>query len=877
VKQHSTGPIRIHSQVLRPAALAKAQNRTANFVWRKWRRSGSYLIADEVGAGKSYISLSLAFGLWRSQRPRKRCFRILILAGPSELNHSWLQKLVGDSQEGSRISTLAQVPGKGAYTNLYLNRSVRIKQSDIVVYHLRFRRDVARLAEALDDDPTKFRRLAPQRRHIGASVEILVTSPSWAERLYSQRGRKVRAWTRWLQKANVIIADEIFAAKNENTIYGRILRPSSVVDRPYLWQKRRPFLLGLSATLLSRDLSDARSVLQLCLAWRARTKNNELLSEKMGDALHAFSHELRTGLRTRSETEKREHIRKYRIQKRVLESLLPELIVRTISHRPRSYRFAPGGHNDGGLFALHQPGLEQTSFPISRVDTLLTMLQLQLSKAPDASECLAWFLGRAASSRTGSNDRARQYVTWTAITESYPSKDKSDRKASHPKISSLLQWIENYYAESESSWLKRKIGNEPRFKLLIYVHHVKTASELKPRGGSKDSAGRRLLRLLRRLMLNSCKKIAKHNRDLFRRGHLPDPSPGLKDVLSRQGWTIELLKKSNLTLLLAACVNAHKGRTRREKLRHFRETLAGSNVDWRLHQYRQVLRRLPEFRRKVLEEIGCENILFLEEQLRKKHGKLSLTPSIALLDLDSLNLLPQDKETARKSLARFVPLMKPLLSVFGSSQQEASPLLAAIAKKVARLIERHQVWKDTIESFVYAPERVFKRLVRQTEGLSHRNPLEIAVQTGQESGTRDFVADKFRSAGNPFVLILTNVCTVGVDLHTYCWDVLHYTPAWTPHEAEQKTGRIDRPRLRLPAEKLKIARASALKRIRVHYLIWPHTYDERILSRLNLRAQLSERLLGSKHQDVLERNHEETVVEGLPRFEPLRLEPRVQK
>ena len=83
--------------------------------------------------------------------------------------------------------------------------------------------------------------------------------------------------------------------------------------------------------------------------------------------------------------------------------------------------------------------------------------------------------------------------------------------------------------------------------------------------------------------------------------------------------------------------------------------------------------------------------LLLEEQLRKRHGKLNLTPSIALLDLDSLNLLPQDKEAARKSLARLVPLMKPLLSVFGSSQQEESPLLASIAKKVARLIERHQV------------------------------------------------------------------------------------------------------------------------------------------------------------------------------------------
>jgi hypothetical protein len=878
VKGRATGPIRIHSRVLRPAALAKAQNNTAQFVWQSWRRSRSYLIADEVGAGKSYVSLSLAFGLWRSQRPRKRCFRILVLAGPSELNHSWLQKLAGNSPEESRIATLAQVPGTGSFTDLYLEPSVRTKQSDIVIYHLRFRRDISRLAEALDDNPTKSRRLAPRRRHSNGSVEVLVTSPSWVKRLYSQRGGPARSWAQWLQKADVIIADEIFAGKNEKTIYGRILRPSTVDDRPRLWKRRRPALLGLSATLLSRDLSDARAVLQLCLAWRARTKSNELLSHRIENALDGFSRELRAGLRTRSEAEMGKHRKKYGVHKKTLESLLPELIVRTISHRPRSYRFAPGGHNDREVFALHQPAPDQTSFPVSRVDILLTNLQSQLSKAGDASECLAWFLRRAATSRAGSEDGERQYATWTAITESYPSKDPSERTTNHPKILSLLQWVETYYAKSESSWLKRGIGNEPRFKLLIYVHHVKTASELKPpRSGNKDSAGGHLLRLLRRLMLSSCKKIAQLNRDLFGSGDLSDPLPNLKETLSRQGWTIEQLMKSNRTLLLAACVNAHKGRNRREKLNRFRETLVGSNVDWRLHQYRQVLRRLPEFRRRVLEEIGCEDTLSLEEQLRKRHGKLTPTPSIALLDIDSLDLSPQAKEAARKSLGRLAPLMKPLVSVFGIHQQETSPLLVSMAKKVARLIERHQEWKDTIESFASAPERVFNRLRRQTEGLSHRNPLEVAVQTGEESGARDFVADKFRSPGNPFTLILTNVCTVGVDLHTYCWDVLHYTPAWTPHEAEQKTGRIDRPRLQQSAEKLRISRASALKRIRIHYLIWPYTYDERILSRLNLRAQLSERLLGSKHQDALERNHEETVVESLPRFKPLQLEPKLEE
>jgi hypothetical protein len=94
------------------------------------------------------------------------------------------------------------------------------------------------------------------------------------------------------------------------------------------------------------------------------------------------------------------------------------------------------------------------------------------------------------------------------------------------------------------------VTDEPRFKLLIYVHHVKTASKLRPRAGSKDSAGRELLRRIRRLMLNSRNKIARQNKDLFSGGRLSTPLPSLQDILTRQGWTIKSLAKSNRALLL---------------------------------------------------------------------------------------------------------------------------------------------------------------------------------------------------------------------------------------------------------------------------------------------------------------------------------------
>jgi hypothetical protein len=866
VKRQSAGPIKIHTRVLRPASLARAQNKTARFVWRKLRRAKSYLIADEVGAGKSYISLSLAFGLWRSQRPRKPCFRILVLAGPSELNHAWLQKLVGSVREDMRVGSLAQCAGKNSYSDLYLSKPHRGKPAHIVVYHLRYRRDVRRLFVALEDDRAKLRLLAPGRR--ANRVEVLVTSPSWVQRLHSQRGRQNRFWVRWLQQADVIIADEIFATKNQGTIYGRLLRPSSELNRPSLWRKRRPYLIGLSATLLSRDLSDARSVLQLCLDWRSKSRRVQSLSADLEKALEDFSRELRAGLRTRVEAQRQKHLRAYRTHKKTLEALLPKLIVRTVSHRPRSYRFEPGGHNDPRIMAP-QPNLEHNAFPVDRLDTLLTTLQVRLSQARGASQDLAWFVTHAANSRTGWGDKQHQYLTWTAITESNNSAARSH--VPHPKILSLLLWIKRYYAECELLWLRRDLS-EPHFKLVIYVHHVKTASDLKRRS-EKESPGRQLRELLRRLMLGSINRLARRNRELFRDGSLTRPQPDLSAILRYQGWSIEKLKRSNLTLLLAACVNAHKARTRDEKLRRFRETLAGSNVDWRFAHYRQTLRRLPEFRRRVLEEIGCETILDYESELKRRTGKLALTPSVALLDPDSLDLPIETKQAAQKRLGRLAKEWKFLASSFRETRERILPVLNSTARRVARLITREPAWEEMIDNFVRAPRREFNRLIQQIE-RPHRAPLEIAVQTGEDSGARDFTADRFRSPGNPFVLVLTNVCTVGVDLHTYCWDVLHYTPAWTPHEAEQKTGRIDRPRLRDAAQKLRISPASALKRIRVHYLIWPYTYDERILGRLNLRAQLAERLLGSKHQEALEHTPEETVVESLPYFKPLRLEPR---
>lgn len=140
---------------------------------------------------------------------------------------------------------------------------------------------------------------------------------------------------------------------------------------------------------------------------------------------------------------------------------------------------------------------------------------------------------------------------------------------------------------------------------------------------------------------------------------------------------------------------------------------------------------------------------------------------------------------------------------------------------------------------------------------------------GKVAVNRVTVSQDFLGVGNPFVLVLTNVCSMGVDLHHYCWDVVHYSPSRTPSEFEQKSGRIDRPRPRVLRRALNLGAERRSSAIRIHHLIWPFTYDERVFRRMNLRGHMSERLFGSK----VVRDADDTTAEAFRRLRPLSLAP----
>jgi hypothetical protein len=683
-------------------------------------------------------------------------------------------------------------------------------------------------------------------------------------------------WGKWIRRTNVVIADEIFAAKNENTIYGKLLR-TSLHRKRRIWSTRRPWLIGLSATLLSRDITDARSILALCLNWRGNYKISRRLEDTIKHELNIFAKNLRTGIRAKSSGG--DQLGKYRLAKAVLERRLPNIIVRTLRPLKRTFGFWPAGHTERTLFEWAQDAPKQTSpFPGS-IKPIIDHLQGALAKAPDAVDGLSLFM--QLFGRTHKAQRST-YEAWTRLTESYPArKNMPNPQVRHPKLGSLAEWIKAYYDWAEASWLNSQTADAPRFKLLIYVQHLKTATDLKPRARkSTNAVGRDVRQVLRKAIISTCSKIAARNPELFDNGKLRFPSKRLKKILERHKWTIRRLQDIDRTLLLAACLNAHNGKTVGAKFQRFAATIAGTQTKPTVglyELYRRILRMNRSLRYHVLDYVGGARVVSYERSLKRKRGKLGLTPSVYLLDPEALRIEPAEKDSfIKETLPSLAPLLRSVAIVFrgrGLYRPPDQNAMKEIGERLIDVIYESPMWRRRIRQFAQDPGKATNRL-RQRTSETHNIPWEIAVQTGADVKTRNFIADRFCSPGNPFVLVLTNVCTMGIDLHSYCWDVLHYTPAWTPHEAEQKTGRIDRPRLGTALKRLSLGGNGKLQNIRVHYLIWPFTYDERILNRLNLRTQLAERLLGSKHWKDIEEMAGASVEIAASRFKPLNLNPK---
>ncbi len=103
---------------------------------------------------------------------------------------------------------------------------------------------------------------------------------------------------------------------------------------------------------------------------------------------------------------------------------------------------------------------------------------------------------------------------------------------------------------------------------------------------------------------------------------------------------------------------------------------------------------------------------------------------------------------------------------------------------------------------------------------------------------RDAIAEAFKSAMAPWILVATNVGSEGIDLHAYSRHLVHFDLEWNPARMEQREGRIDR-------------LGRALKEsARIYYLLVKDTYDERMFHQLIARQRWHAVLLGRKARQL---------------------------
>jgi hypothetical protein len=113
-------------------------------------------------------------------------------------------------------------------------------------------------------------------------------------------------------------------------------------------------------------------------------------------------------------------------------------------------------------------------------------------------------------------------------------------------------------------------------------------------------------------------------------------------------------------------------------------------------------------------------------------------------------------------------------------------------------------------------------------------PLSATFTGDDTRRERDAIAEAFKTALAPWILVATNVGSEGIDLHRYSRHLVHFDLEWNPARLEQREGRIDRLGrvLKEPA--------------RIYYLLVKDTYDERMFHQLIARQRWHGVLLGRK-------------------------------
>lgn len=149
-------------------------------------------------------------------------------------------------------------------------------------------------------------------------------------------------------------------------------------------------------------------------------------------------------------------------------------------------------------------------------------------------------------------------------------------------------------------------------------------------------------------------------------------------------------------------------------------------------------------------------------------------------------------------------------------------------------VKEHEEVSSDVERFRAQQQRIKRNTAKSVLQAIFQMPLSATFSGNDTRRERDAIAEAFKTALAPWILVATNVGSEGIDLHRYSQHLVHFDLEWNPARLEQREGRIDRLGrvLKEPA--------------RIYYLLVKDTYDERIFHQVIARQRWHGVLLGRK-------------------------------
>lgn len=806
----------------------KYQNATAQWVCDRLinnKDQKGVLLCDPVGNGKTWEAMLAAINLAHHSNGFKR---ILILTKKSELIHKWSSEFEKDDilksmmpKENSQFPS----PFHKIDTSKYIFKEFpNLNGKDFKRYCL------------VVNSKSRCREMFECKK---PKKGVWIMSNHAISLIYNEN-KRIEGLNKIEHLHNffdLIIYDECHHAKKRN---------NSQTFQNFIKLRQnnpRAFVLGLTATPIGTVTEDLSFLIEtVCLPiskfQEGRGVNTELLSlnNDMNDWKKQDSFNKRSG-------------------KKKLEKKLSQFLVRTPNVRKREYYFGCGREEvsigKGALpipcpFTDRMDGIEESMLPKDlSPDEMRHLVNVHVGLRTSTEKMGFSNVYKFVSSGFEPIDKllktqSKKFKFERKICESLYMKWLENSREIHPKTRRLIEYSQKHFDIEDPNWLnsrgkllifcelKSVVKTPPLENIKPYRKEVRKAliDKLGLKGskyigetlGKGDSAAK-LSRIIRSFFPDLVKKKDKNIKKT-------DFLSALKSLNKEESWDILVSDKGGIGYSDALTIDLDN---KRNSILRKILGLNGKN-DAELHKYYK--KDLEDYLFKLAKKEDLESPWFRFELTENKKslnkdsmGKIFVENHSMLFEAYRQYLVCRGKKGKQTFYRILWSLVLSLKDYFTSKGKE-------------KMFSPNAVGENKINPF-----------------LKPYNPIVPLTGDVSLGVVRNRLIELFKLPMNPMTLFCTEIGTEGIDLHTFCFDVIHYTLSWVPLDLEQKTGRIDRDRI-IPEQLKEVFKndpryktEEVANKSRVHFMVLPRSYDERMLYRVNKRASDERSILASSDEE----------------------------